>query len=67
MAITDVMNQLEKQVADATSKQKTLEEAELARAAADKSYSESLSKVESLKTQLVTSIGNIFPARIRQS
>ena len=66
MAITDVMNQLEKQVADATAKQKAANDAQHSAELANKAYSDSLAKVEELKTQLTTAIGNIFPSsRIR--
>lgn len=69
MAITDVLNNLEKAVEDAEKKATTLAAAEQTLEVAQKAYSESLAKVEKLKTELTTRIGDIFPAsgRVRQS
>lgn len=68
MAITDTLVALEKAVENAKAKQLAADNASAAAMKAQQEFSASLAEVERLKTEVMSSIGNIFPsgASVRQ-
>lgn len=68
MAISDLMNDLEKAVDDAKSKQTNLAIAQASFDSARDNYSAAIARVEELKKKLTDAIGDIFPSgRVRQA
>lgn len=63
MAITDVMNELEKAVEYAKEKEATLSEATAAQAKAANEYHDAVSKVETLRTKLGSVLDDIMGSK----